>query len=155
MNVRDEENRPARLKENLLRQDVVKTVVVGIGLRNDCQIVQPGRGSHRPGGFERKACERLEAIGDARIACLGFKDRKGCVGPRQRALTFDLKHRCDRRAAFDSEADICDFIAGRHRIEMRRACNRKRDRGIYNRTYQTFRGNVDKKIFLSINRLRR
>ena len=74
-----------------------------------------------------KVCERLEAVAYARIAGFGFKYRKGGIGPRQRALAFDLKYRPDRCAAVDGEGHICGFIANRDRIQMRAVRLSQRD----------------------------
>lgn len=111
MRIRDEEHRTARLKENFLRHGVVECAAVGLGLQHNSQVIKPRRGADGCGGFERKVCERLEAISYASVARFGFKDGEGGIGPRQCAFTLDLKHRRDRRAAVDRKTYTCSFIA--------------------------------------------
>jgi hypothetical protein len=111
MRIGNEENRTARLKENFLWHGVVERAAVGLGLQYNSQVIESCRGADGCGGFERKVCERLEAISYASVARFGFKDGEGGIGPRQCAFTLDLKHRRHRRAAFDRKTCICSFIA--------------------------------------------
>src|SRR5260370_25851829 len=110
--------------------------------------MEPCRGADRFGGFERDACERLEVISDPGVASFDFKHRKRGLGSLSRAFLLDLE---DRRhglaAALEGQSYIGGFIADRHRIEVRGARYRQRDRGIYHRAYHPLGGNMDEKIF--------
>ena len=91
--------------------------------------------------------KRPEAMAYARVARFSFKDRKGGIGPRQRSLMFDLKHRRDGRAAVNGKTYICGFIADRNRVQMRGAGHCQRNCAVDDRAYQAFRRNVDEQIF--------
>jgi hypothetical protein len=65
-----------------------------------------------------------------------------------RAFLFDLEdRRHGRAAAREGQPDIRGFVTDRHRIEVRAARHRQRDRAVYDRAYQPLRGNVDEKSF--------
>src|SRR6266481_6781312 len=103
--------------------------------------MKPRQSADRLGGLEWGAGERLKLIRDAGVARFGFKHRKRGLGSLRRAFLFDLEDRRHRRAAaLEGQSYIGGFVADRHRIEMRAARRRQRDRAIYDRAYQPLRG---------------